>query len=492
MPDTGWLSFATFTSQLSGLAWSNPSYAQSDDGNYSSAGTLTTIGQGTQRLYGRNVGSPSIPSNAVVVGIEVRIERYASAANLLYHRVQVMDGGGTPQGDLKTINDTWSTSVETKIFGSSTDDWNAGFDGSDVLGSLFGIRTYVTNPLTQNTDVYIDYAEIKVYYEYFSPEPSTVAFAFTPVSPAISVDKAVSPNGISFSISPQSPSITVGTTVTPAAISFGFSPTTPTVEIDYSITPTATPFGFSLAAPTATVDKSVSTDPVTFGFAIASPTATPHKTVTPSPAAFAFTVNTPGVTSGGNVAPSPTTFSISVASPGVSVDKGVSPSPLALGISIPTPSVSVGKSPDPSTLPFTMTPVAPGISVDKTVSPLPVGFAFTVMNPAITIGPTVDAGRHIDTIIDLDYTMRPTVLEGGAAITTYLWEVVSEPMGATVTFSATSVEAPTVSFDTVGDYTLRLTVTDANGNDGDDTVTATVYLSLGGDPLYRSLPRKFV
>jgi len=139
-----------------------------------------------------------------------------------------------------------------------------------------------------------------------------------------------------------------------------------------------------------------------------------------------------------------------------------------------------------------MTPVAPGISVDKTVSPLPVGFAFTVMNPAITIGPTVDAGRHIDTIIDLDYTMRPTVLEGGAAITTYLWEVVSEPMGATVTFSATDVEAPTVSFDTVGDYTLRLTVTDANGNDGDDTVTATVYLSLGGDPLYRSLPRKFV
>lgn len=114
------------------------------------------------------------------------------------------------------------------------------------------------------------------------------------------------------------------------------------------------------------------------------------------------------------------------------------------------------------------------------------------MNPGITIGPTVDAGKHIDHIVDLDYTMRPTVIEGGAAITTYLWEVVDSPLGSTVTFSATDVESPVVSFDTVGDYILRLTVTDANGNDGDDTVTASIYLSLGIDPLYRSLPRLFV
>lgn len=103
--------------------------------------------------------------------------------------------------------------------------------------------------------------------------------------------------------------------------------------------------------------------------------------------------------------------------------------------------------------------------------------------------PTVDAGDATSHTAGLLLTLAPTVVAGTGSITTYLWEVDSAPSGGTATFSNTAIEAPNVGFDLAGTYVLKLTVTDDNALSKNDTVTITVAIGAGSDPLSGGMRR---
>lgn len=81
--------------------------------------------------------------------------------------------------------------------------------------------------------------------------------------------------------------------------------------------------------------------------------------------------------------------------------------------------------------------------------------------------PSVDAGT--DKYTNADFSQDATASDGTSGIATYLWEKVSGP--GTVTFGTPNAEDTTVSVDVIGNYVLRLTVTDQAGNSATDEFT---------------------
>lgn len=79
--------------------------------------------------------------------------------------------------------------------------------------------------------------------------------------------------------------------------------------------------------------------------------------------------------------------------------------------------------------------------------------------------PTLSEGNPTPTA-----TMNATVT-GGTAPLSYLWELDSGP--GKVTFDDNTIEAPVATFDTIGDYYLKLTVTDE-----DQSVSDTVHIKV--------------
>lgn len=82
----------------------------------------------------------------------------------------------------------------------------------------------------------------------------------------------------------------------------------------------------------------------------------------------------------------------------------------------------------------------------------------TASAPAVVAGAGPDAATQINTNLALNGSGS-----GGYGALSYAWSVISQPGGSAVSFSpSANVEDPTIQLDTVGSYTLRLTVTDSD------------------------------
>lgn len=80
--------------------------------------------------------------------------------------------------------------------------------------------------------------------------------------------------------------------------------------------------------------------------------------------------------------------------------------------------------------------------------------------------PTVDAGGPYSGEVDTAISLNATVTPGSDPSLDYLWEIVS---GGTGTFSDAAAEDPTFTPDSIGSYTLRLTVSSSDSADVVDT-----------------------
>ncbi|MEO0513828.1 MAG: kelch repeat-containing protein [Planctomycetota bacterium] len=87
----------------------------------------------------------------------------------------------------------------------------------------------------------------------------------------------------------------------------------------------------------------------------------------------------------------------------------------------------------------------------------------TVTDPVSNTPPAVDAGDNTDALVGAALTLEAIVTDDGlptpTGITT-LWTVESAPSGAQVSFGDPAVANTNATFDTAGNYTLRLTVDD--------------------------------
>jgi len=179
MSNTGWTNPGTVVNDSTdgSLAWTNPSNAFSNNGNYayciySDAGSTTT-----QYLKATNFGF-NISSAATIIGIEVQFEKFAwGIDNDNYPedlRVSLVKSDGSFSTTNRANSDSWPENDGTYVsYGSSTDTWGESWSYTDINDSDFGVIfsiTCVSDGLGINN--YVDNIQIKVYYT----EPSSSIF----------------------------------------------------------------------------------------------------------------------------------------------------------------------------------------------------------------------------------------------------------------------------------------------------------------------------
>jgi hypothetical protein len=115
----------------------------------------------TNYLKATNFGF-SLPSDAIVEGIVVNVERLCFNANVVTDNVVKLLKAGTIVGDNKALASYWPTSDTTASYGASNDLWGETWTYSDINSSTFGVVTSATAGLAYTA--YVDYIAITVYY----------------------------------------------------------------------------------------------------------------------------------------------------------------------------------------------------------------------------------------------------------------------------------------------------------------------------------------
>lgn len=162
MADTGYVMCGTGASRrLNGLFndWVNPTNITADDTNNS----YYNIGTISDWLQATNFDFSSIPADATLDGIMVRIKRYRQFGSSPYchdDNVYLRKTSGQV-GDSKPNPDIWEATWTYVEYGGPTDTWNSGLTIADIKDSGFGVELSVHNI---STVARVDCIEIKIYY----------------------------------------------------------------------------------------------------------------------------------------------------------------------------------------------------------------------------------------------------------------------------------------------------------------------------------------
>lgn len=155
MADTG-LQVPTATGSISNQ-WSNPANAYSSDNVYATEAT-----NGQKQDYG--TFGFSIPSGAVIDGLEVVLEARSSAASFTPRNIQVdisWDGGST-WTSIKTTSEL-TTSDASYTLGGATDTWGRTWSDSEFSNANFLVRVSWNNSFWSYT-CSLDLLQTRIHY----------------------------------------------------------------------------------------------------------------------------------------------------------------------------------------------------------------------------------------------------------------------------------------------------------------------------------------
>ena len=113
----------------------------------------------------------TIPTGATITGIQVDIERKASATSSIEdYDVYVLKGGSATGITDHASTTDWTTSDATRSYGNSSDLWGTTWTVTDINASNFGVRLKALNLTTSAKTASVDWVQITVFY---TPLPST-------------------------------------------------------------------------------------------------------------------------------------------------------------------------------------------------------------------------------------------------------------------------------------------------------------------------------
>lgn len=175
MPDTGWKIAGTAASvdadDTSDAAWANPTNVTSDDASYASSEVSDASKSDTTDYLTATNFNMGVPAGAGIIGVEVRIQRYAGPQEnpedpfgMTDHTVQLVVAGtatGDNNADLVT---EWPATATDKDYGGATDTWSLALTAAQVNASTFGVTVRGLYSSGQTTEAFIDAIWIKVYY----------------------------------------------------------------------------------------------------------------------------------------------------------------------------------------------------------------------------------------------------------------------------------------------------------------------------------------
>jgi len=161
------------------VAWNNPTNAAASDDVYATVG----INAGQEIQYSNylkctNFGF-AIPTNAIIKGVQIDIERHASLNTSNNHvciQAVRLVKGGTPQGSSKLSSQYWPLSDAYESLGGSADMWGLTLTPADINASNFGVvlEAVLYAPAGYDSITgYVDHIRITVYYT-FPPNPGAM------------------------------------------------------------------------------------------------------------------------------------------------------------------------------------------------------------------------------------------------------------------------------------------------------------------------------
>lgn len=171
--NTGWLSFtssSSFSSAGTGTAWAAPGDAISD--STASATCFLASAGDTAELTAQGLSGISIPSTAIILGIEAGVLKAGEPTGLLFvDKTIKLVKGGTVQGSNKSAGAAWAyPNVGNPIdpthlitYGSSTDLWGLALTPADITTN-FGFIIQAT--LTSDTfkTALVDLMKMRITY----------------------------------------------------------------------------------------------------------------------------------------------------------------------------------------------------------------------------------------------------------------------------------------------------------------------------------------
>lgn len=156
--------------------WSNPSNATSSNNQYATV-TLAVVKSSSDYLKTTNYTFTSVASNAIIEGIQVRVERKASADLAIENSVKIVKAG-LPTGVDHSTGATVPTTEAAITYGSAFDLWGVGWTRADITNSGFGAAfSAKDNSVAKTTTVIsVDLIDITVYYS--DPAGTLAWYAF--------------------------------------------------------------------------------------------------------------------------------------------------------------------------------------------------------------------------------------------------------------------------------------------------------------------------
>jgi hypothetical protein len=158
---------ATSCGSCSGRIWQNPGNVVSSDNSYATVNfPALNLNQSSQELRADHLGL-AIPSNAVIEGITVRIERAVNQLRLINARdnsVQLMKAG-LAVGANYAVGTGYVTTDTYHTYGSSNDLWGSTWTPAELNDPTFGVSYSVHRPahLFSQT-ARVDHIEVSVAY----------------------------------------------------------------------------------------------------------------------------------------------------------------------------------------------------------------------------------------------------------------------------------------------------------------------------------------
>lgn len=172
-----------------GYTWTNPQNAAASDNSYATI-AITSSSQTTP--YHKSAGFGfNVPTDAIINGIEVNLERAQTTANCFYDEsASIMKDGVTPilssNRAVSNPKTYWPTTDTYKTYGGPTDLWNQTWTPAEINNSGFGFGIYARK-LCSGSMRYarIDNVSIKVYYTLPDTTPPTISFPLNEVNPTL-------------------------------------------------------------------------------------------------------------------------------------------------------------------------------------------------------------------------------------------------------------------------------------------------------------------
>lgn len=147
------------------LDWSNPGNITADDGTRA---TAASMGQNviTHYLLGTHPDLAAIPSDAIIDGIVVGIEKRCTtaSADVRDESIRLFKAGAAAGADRADQVTLWPATEAVVNAGGAADMWGTTWTPADVQASTFGVGVSVKNHHTVVATAGCDHIRITVYW----------------------------------------------------------------------------------------------------------------------------------------------------------------------------------------------------------------------------------------------------------------------------------------------------------------------------------------